>query len=155
MLRCLAALSFSTSMMVGCVALDAPATSTPAITVSPQPEVALAAVNASRDQPVPQPETCRLELDGDEERCPDEILASAALSWLGKTVAEFDGTRMVTVEHDPELLMEEAHADPEFCRILHQADTRPADGRIDRDEALHVEARVLEAIEARYAVARL
>lgn len=136
--------------------MDAPQTRAPSAPAAqgvstPRAEVGPAA-HAERSVAMPAAAAC--ETEGASTRCPEEILLSAAMSWLDKTSAEFDGTTMVVVEHDPELLMEEAHEDPAFCRFLVDADVGPSDGELDRAEALAVEARVLQALEARYAMAQ-
>lgn len=153
MLAVNAALALSTSLLVGCIAMKPAQTSAPSDAEQPARPTSSQRIEPAA-APVSMPAAADCSSDGVEPdaRCPEEILVSAAMSWLGKTAAEFDGTTMVVVEHDPELLLQEAHEDPDFRRMLVDADVGPSDGQLDRDEALAVEARVLAAVEARYAM---
>jgi hypothetical protein len=102
---------------------------------------------------LPQPtETCDAPDSAEDDRCPTEILQAAAMSYLGKTTAVFDGVTMQEVEVDPELLMDEASRDVGFCQLALQADSTPADGRLDRHEALALEEAVFAELEARAAL---
>ena len=86
-----------------------------------------------------------------DPRCPDEVLTAAALSYLDKTVAEFDGRTMKVIEYDHDALLAEAYADPGFRRLLQHADVAPADGVLDHAEARTLEAAVLSLLEAKVA----
>jgi hypothetical protein len=86
-----------------------------------------------------------------ESRCPSEVLHAAAMSWLGKTSAEYDGIQMVVLEYDEAQLQAEARADAAFAELLLAADVAPRDGRLDRAEAAAVETRVLQLVDGQLA----
>ena len=90
-------------------------------------------------------------LTPEDARCPNEILHAAALSWLGKTTAVFDGIEVELIEYDPAEIRAEAERDGAFRRMLAEADAAPRDGRLDGAEARHLEQCVLERIDAQYA----
>ena len=73
----------------------------------------------------------------------EALLIASAMSYLGKTTAEFDGHTMVVVEHDPEELLEEAFADPGFRALVAPADADPHDGVLTTPEASRLESAVL------------
>lgn len=77
----------------------------------------------------------------------EALLIASAMSYLGKTTAEFDGTTLVVVEHDPEALLDEAFADPGFCALVAASDVEPHDGVLTTDEAERLESAVLAALE--------
>ncbi len=87
-----------------------------------------------------------LHVDAAEEDA-EALLVASAMSYLGKTTAEFDGMTMVEVEHDPELLLDEAFADPGFCALVDAADADPHDGVLTTPEAEHLENSVLASLE--------
>jgi hypothetical protein len=143
----------SLAAVMGC------ATASPRDLSSAYPEVAPAPVEApapATDLPeavpaaLPEVGGCDAapELD---PRCPADILAAAALSWLDKTVAEFDGTTMRVIEYDRDALLGEAFADAGFRRLVQLADAAPADGVLDHAEARDLEGAVLRLCEARMA----
>jgi hypothetical protein len=86
-----------------------------------------------------------------DPRCPEEVLTAAALSYLDKTVAEFDGRTMKIIAYDRDALLAEAFADAGFRRLLQHADVAPADGILDHAEARSLEASVLALLETRFA----
>ncbi len=86
-----------------------------------------------------------------DPRCPADVLAAAAMSWLDKTVAEFDGTTMRVIEYDRDALLEEAFADAGFRRLVQVSDATPTDGVLDHAEARELEAAVLRLCDARVA----
>ena len=90
-----------------------------------------------------------------DPRCPVDVLTAAAMSYLDKTVAEFDGTSMRLIEYDREALLSEAMADDGFRRLVQLADAAPADGVLDHTETRDLEAAVLRLCEARVASRRL
>ena len=73
----------------------------------------------------------------------DALLVASAMSYLGKTVARFDGTSMELIEYDRAELLDEAFADPQFCALASAADVEPRDGVLTVDEASTLEASVL------------
>ena len=121
--------------------------------LAPRPVVQLppaAPALAAEAAALPRPaERCDHASAADDDRCPGEILHSAAMSYLGKTTAVFDGVTMQEVEIDPDLLMDEASQDVGFCQLALQADSTPADGQLNRDEALALEEAVFAALESR------
>lgn len=127
----------------GCSGALAPA-SAPPIT----PEAAVAETLPSAPGPrfahLPQPAPCE---PAASDRCPAEILHAAALSWLGKTTAEYDGIEMKVVSHDEAQVQAEARADAAFAELLLSADVAPRDGHLDRAESAAVEARVLALMD--------
>lgn len=90
-------------------------------------------------------------LTPEDARCPNEILHAAALSWLGKTTAVYDGVEVELIEYDPAEIRAEAEQDGTFRRMLADADAAPRDGRLDGAEARDLEQRVLDRIDAQYA----
>jgi hypothetical protein len=137
------------STMFACAAAPAVAP------VAPEP-VAQVTLKSAEPEPaaevgaLPQPaEACDVAESPEDDRCPTEILQAAAMSYLGKTTAVFDGVTMQDVEVDPELLMDEASHDAGFCQLALQADSTPADGRLDRHEALALEEAVFAKLEVR------
>lgn len=137
-----------------CASAPTPTVSLPTIVAGSASPAAVPAPmpNAHADVPLPVVMECdMLEPAGADPRCPEQIVSAAILSHLDKTTAEFDGVEVVEVEHDPELLWEEASADAEFRGLLLAADAAPADGVIDHAEALALEAEVLARWERRHA----
>ncbi len=107
---------------------------------------------AVADLLVPAVDGCRGdESTTDDSRCPDEVVIAAAMSWLGKTTAVFDGVHMELVEYDPVEVRAEAESDATFRRLLADADASPRDGHLDGAEARALEERVLALLDARYA----
>ena len=76
----------------------------------------------------------------------EALLVSSAMSYLGKTAAEFDGQTMVLVEYDRDELLEEAFANPGFCALVAAADADPHDGVLTTVEAEHLEGAVLASL---------
>ena len=76
----------------------------------------------------------------------EALLVAAAMSYLGKTAAEFDGHTMVVVEYDRDLLLEEAFANPGFCALVAAADADPHDGVLTIVEAEQLEGAVLASL---------
>lgn len=76
----------------------------------------------------------------------EALLVSSAMSYLGKTAAEFDGQTMVVVEYDRDELLEEAFANPGFCALVTAADAEPHDGVLTTVEAEHLEGAVLASL---------
>lgn len=76
----------------------------------------------------------------------EALLLSSAMSYLGKTAAEFDGQTMVVVEYDRDELLEEAFANPGFCALVTAADADPHDGVLTTVEAEHLEGAVLASL---------
>lgn len=138
--------------VVGCAA--APTSSLSSVAPEPAPEPAPALVHEPIVTPEPVPEVvpevggcdAAPELD---PRCPADVLAAAAMSWLDKTVAEFDGTTMRVIEYDRDALLQEAFADAGFRRLVQISDATPADGVLDHAEARALEAAVLRVCDAR------
>lgn len=101
------------------------------------------------DQPLPAVHPCddeRLEValaDGDDDRCAEEIVASAAVSYLFVRRAD-QGQMVGTYESDRAI--EDALDEAEFRRIVRRADTSH-DGFIDRGEAVELEREVAELVE--------
>ena len=148
---CLAVLLLVASF--GCAASSAseiPSAYPEAATVVPEqappPVVDLPAM----DPALPQAGACEAA-PVDDPRCPADVLAAAALSYLDKTVAEFDGTSMRVIEYDRDALLTEAMADEGFRRLVQLADATPADGVLDHIEARDLESAVLRVCEARVA----
>jgi hypothetical protein len=90
-----------------------------------------------------------------DPRCPLDVLTAAAMSYLDKTVAEFDGTSMRVIEYDREALLSEAMADDGFRRLVQLADAAPTDGILDHAETRELESAVLRLCDARVATRRL
>ena len=76
----------------------------------------------------------------------EALLVASAMSFLGKTTAEYDGMSMVLVEHDPAELLDEAFADRSFCELVAAADIEPHDGVLTAGEAQHLESSVLASL---------
>lgn len=96
---------------------------------------------ASTQAPTPLPE--RVDATAPDA---EALLIASAMSFLGKTTAEYDGTSMVIVEHDPAELLDEAFADRGFCELVAAADVEPRDGRLTLGEAQHLETSVLASL---------
>jgi hypothetical protein len=90
-----------------------------------------------------------------DPRCPVDVLTAAAMSYLDKTVAEFDGTSMRLIEYDRDALLSEALADDGFRRLVQLADAAPTDGILDHAETRELESAVLRLCDARVASRRL
>ncbi len=129
------------SLSTACMspALPAPVAPTPTPASTPDSFEAPRA----ESPPLPSLEVCDLDAP-----CSQDIMVASTMSYLGKTAAEFDGVSMVQVDHDPELLLEEAFADPGFCALVAEADVEPRDGVLSASEAARVEAAVLASLEA-------
>ncbi|MEM6994261.1 MAG: hypothetical protein AAF721_27345 [Myxococcota bacterium] len=147
------------SLMSGCSAWSvAPAaTQSPMVATAPvdnrAPDAAVEATTLPvADLVMPQVDGCHGdESTADDSRCPDEVVVAAALSWLGKTTAIYNGVEMELVEHDPELVRAEAEQDVAFRQMLAAADAAPRDGRLDGAEARQLEEQVLSRLDARLA----
>ena len=134
------------------------AQSAPTAVSSAYPEVAPAPIEAPAPAAdlddaateLPAAGGCDAAPEGDP-RCPDEVLTAAALSYLDKTVAEFDGQTMKVIAYDHDALLAEAYADRGFRRLLQHADVAPADGVLDHAEARTLEAAVFALLEAKLA----
>ncbi|MEM6294818.1 MAG: hypothetical protein AAGA54_26335 [Myxococcota bacterium] len=130
------------SLGTGCLSAPPP-TAPVAPVVAVAPMVDPFAGGSVQPSARPRFEACDLEAP-----CSEAIVVASAMSYLGKTTAEFDGVSMVQVEHDPELLLEEAFADPVFCALVAEADVEPPDGMLTASEAARVEAAVLASLDA-------
>lgn len=124
----------------GCSGAVTPPSTPP---VSPQAAVAETLQSAPNPRFARLPEPAPCEAAAGQERCPSEILHAAAMSWLGKTTAEYDGFEMKLVQHDEAEVQAEARADAAFAELLLSADVAPRDGHLDRAESAAVEERVL------------
>ena len=145
-LRCFIVIASVVTGCAGTVPLPAAApTPLPAAHVATDPVV------APRGELPAAADCATEELSDDDPRCPADVVLAAAMSWLDKTTAVFDGVEMHIVEHDPVEIALEAQGDPEFSRLLTEADTAPRDGVLDGAEARVLESRVLEHIDARHA----
>lgn len=91
------------------------------------------------------------DVTDDDDRCPEQIVHAAAMSWLGKTTAIYDGVRVEVLEYDPAEVRAEAQRDVMFREMMAAADAAPTDGQLDGAEARILEASVLDHIDARYA----
>lgn len=104
--------------------------------------------------PLPTLQACeeeRLEIalaDGDDDRCGEEIVASAAMAYLFVGTADVRDTLSVA-SYESGRAIADALDEPEFQRILRRADAVPRDGRLERHEALELERRVAKLVEAR------
>lgn len=109
--------------------------------VSQAPTIATADPLASIEAPPPLP-------DRVDTMAPDAeaLLVASAMSFLGKTTAEYDGMSMVAVEHDPAELLDEAFANRSFCELVAAADIEPHDGVLTPGEALRLESSVLASL---------
>ena len=85
-----------------------------------------------------------------DTRCAREVMVSTAMSYLGKTSAEFDEVTatLVVREYDPDELLAEALADPSFRVLVAMSDVKPRDGRLSAAEAVEVETAVLKHLDA-------
>jgi len=119
--------------------LLAACTQQPAMVATQAPTIATA---DPFEAPVTQPS---LHVDAAESDA-EALLIASAMSYLGKTTAEFDGHTMVVVEYDPEELLEEAFADPGFCALVAAADAEPHDGVLTTPEASRLETAVLASL---------
>ncbi len=108
---------------------------------SQPPTTAAPASFASVEAPAPLPE--RVDTTAPDA---EALLIASAMSFLGKTTAEYDGTSMVIVEHDPAELLDEAFADRSFCELVAAADVEPHDGRLTLGEAQQLESSVLASL---------
>ena len=152
MLRTLGFVALVSALTSGCAG-TAPSAGTPSISpsipasISPSPHVAVAdSLETAPDlRSARLPEAAPCEIDS-EERCPADILHAAAMSWLGKTTAEYDGLEMKIVEHDFAEVQAEARADAAFAELLLAADVAPRDGELDGAESSAVEERVLALV---------
>jgi hypothetical protein len=101
------------------------------------------------DTPLPAVQTCdaeRLEValaDGDDDRCAEEIVASAAVSYL--FVRQSDRAQMVGTYENARAI-EDALDEEEFQRVVRRADASH-DGFIDRSEAAVLERRIAKLVE--------
>ncbi|MGH1340251.1 MAG: hypothetical protein ACRBN8_01775 [Nannocystales bacterium] len=98
---------------------------------------------ASLDSPPPAPLPERVDAPAPDAQA---LLVASAMSFLGKTTAEYDGMSMVIVEHDPAELLDEAFADRSFCELVAAADVEPHDGVLTPSEAQHLELSVLASL---------
>lgn len=145
----LASLAVS-ALACGCVHAPAATPSASPVAAVPAPVLEPAAPVADLD--LPEAAECGdAMLTPEDARCPGEIVHAAALSWLGKTTAVFDGVDVELIEYDPAEIRSEAEQDVAFRRMLADADATPRDGRLDGAEARHLEQQVLERIDAQYA----
>lgn len=124
------------------------------------PALALAACAAPTQRPVSQPATTAVSVPLASTHAPaplpervdttapdaEALLIASAMSFLGKTTAEYDGMSMVIVEHDPTELLDEAFADRGFCELVAAADIEPRDGRLTVGEAQQLESSVLASL---------
>ena len=135
---------------VGCATAPTTSLSSTVPQVAPAPIEVPIVAPAVVPIEVPEAGACDAapELD---PRCPVDVLAAAAMSWLDKTVAEFDGTTMRVIEYDRQALLDEAFADDNFRRLVQLSDAAPADGVLDHREARELEAAVLRLCDARMA----
>ena len=155
----LASLVTVSALASGCVHATGPTQSPAAHPVAPAPATpraapapTLEAVAQVDDADLPVAAECRdAMLIPEDQRCPHEILHAAALSWLNKTTAVFDGVEVELIEYDPNEIRAEAEGDLAFRRMLADADAAPRDGRLDGAEARDLEQRVLDRIDAQYA----
>ncbi len=95
---------------------------------------------------IPAPVVLTAKVDATDEDA-EALLIASAMSYLGKTTAEFDGETMIEVEHDPDELLEEAFANPGFCALVLEADADPNDGRLSPPEAERLENAVLASLD--------
>ncbi len=111
------------------------------VPVSQPPTIATPDSFASLEAPPPLPERV-------DPTAPDAeaLLVASAMSFLGKTTAEYDGMSMVVVEHDPAELLDEAFADRSFCELVAAADIEPHDGLLTPTEAQRLESAVLASL---------
>jgi hypothetical protein len=149
--RCLGLALCLAAFASGCAQSTAPASTAPDL----QPADALVeglptAPNVRFDR-LPQAAPCETDQDAEDTRCPADVLHAAAMSWLGKTAAEYDGVSMHVIAYDPAQIQAEARADAAFAEMLLAADTSPRDGRLDRVEATALEDRVLSLLDPRVA----
>lgn len=88
-----------------------------------------------------------------DTRCAREVMVSTAMSYLGKTAAEFDEVTATLVlrEYDPDELLAEALADPSFRLLVAMSDVQPRDGQLSAAEAVDVETAVLKHLDAQLA----
>ncbi|MCH9681223.1 MAG: hypothetical protein K0V04_07315 [Deltaproteobacteria bacterium] len=145
---CFAVISLALALPA-CASAPAPATTLPSLVASSAHAKAAPTADPYDGLALPLLDTCDAEPVTEDPRCPEDIVFSAILSHFDKTTAEFDGSELQQVEHDPELLWEEATADSEFRGLLIQADAS-GDGVLDRAEAQGLESTVLELWERRY-----
>lgn len=139
-------LATMTLAATGCTGTVAPA---PAATLSPEAAVVEGMPSAPHRafEVLPAAAPCNEAAPADDDRCPSEVLHAAAMSWLGKTAAEFDGMQMHVIEYDEDELQAEARADAAFAELLVSADVAPRDGQLDHVEARAVESRVLSLVD--------
>ncbi len=141
------ALTFAMTGGSGCAGALAPS---PAPTLSPEAAVieGMPSAPSRAFEVLPEPAPCTDDAaTDDDDRCPAEVLHAAAMSWLGKTSAEFDGVQMHVIEYDEAQLQAEARADAAFAELLVAADVAPRDGMLGRVEARAVESRVLSLVD--------
>lgn len=111
------------------------------VPVSQAPTIAAAVPFAPVEAPPPLP-------DRVDTMAPDAeaLLVASAMSFLGKTTAEYDGMSMVIVEHDPAEVLDEAFANRGFCELVAAADIEPHDGVLTPGEAQRLESAVLASL---------
>lgn len=127
----IAALVLLAPALTACASTAPEATETPGVTVT-APVVVAAEQPALR--PVPALADCEWESLGSDELCPEEAVYSAALSYLGKPVATFDGEEMVELRYEESEVITEAMQEPTFRSIMRRADASQ-DGVLDVMEA--------------------
>ena len=124
------------------------------------PALVFAACTAQAQVPAPRPPTTPTAESSASSSAPrplpgrvnttapdaEALLVASAMSFLGKTAAEYDGMSMVVVEHDPAELLDEAFANRSFCELVAAADVEPRDGVLTPGEAQHLESSVLASL---------
>lgn len=113
--------------------------------VTQAPTIAIAAPFAPVETlpPAPPPLPDRVDTVAPDA---EALLVASAMSFLGKTTAEYDGMSMVVVEHDPAEILDEAFANRNFCELVAAADVEPHDGVLTPREAQHLESSVLASL---------
>lgn len=139
----LIALALLSPALTACASTAPSATEAPSVTVT-APVVVAAEQPALR--PVPGLADCDWEVLGSDELCPEEAVYSAALSYLGKPVAMFDGEEMVELRYEESDVISEAMQEPTFRSIMRRADSSK-DGVLDVNEAAQTIAFVFDVLE--------
>lgn len=139
----LIALALTAPALTACASSAPVATEAPSVTVT-APVVVAAEQPALR--PVPAIADCDWETIGRDDLCPEEAVYSAALSYLGKPVAMYDGEEMVELRYEETEVIAEAMQDPSFRSIMRRAD-HSADGVLDVAEAALTIEYVFVALE--------
>ena len=135
----------------GRAAPQQPATPEPAATIKTEQ---LAAHKAEAPTPIAIPELAHCyfdELTDEQPRCPEEVLADAAIVWLEKPLIVSDGWGEEEVEYSGDEVTLEAELDPAFRQLMAEADAGPTDGTLDHKEVCALEARVAQLVQQRYA----